>query len=388
MAGASSGDERTPLSALVSQLLVAFTIEFDNEFEHQMPHRTTDYGSAPGPVSGPGRVPWLVSMAMWVHCMRHVPGDGIPVRDLASRAGLTARSAQLMLKRMSSWWGYLTVRPDPADTRAKPPPADWLVRPTRAGRQAQTIWEPLTGEIEERWQARFGDGQIGQLRAALSDIVSQLDPGLPDYLPAWELRAPPQAVPAGRSRSPAPSLPALMSKVLLACALDFEQQSDLSLGQYTQGGASRLGISANVLRVLGDEPVRVASIPDLSGVAKMAADNWLGALEQHGYLTTGPGPGGARFRVARLTPSGRKARDAYRDWAAGAESRWRQRFGSGPVTALRSSAERLAGGPRQESPLWRGIEPYPGGWRARVRRPSTLPHYPVITHRGGFPDGS
>jgi hypothetical protein len=31
---------RLPLSALVSQALVAFAIEFDNEFEHQMPHRT------------------------------------------------------------------------------------------------------------------------------------------------------------------------------------------------------------------------------------------------------------------------------------------------------------------------------------------------------------
>ena len=30
---------RLPLSALLSQVLVAFTIEFDNEFEHQMPTR-------------------------------------------------------------------------------------------------------------------------------------------------------------------------------------------------------------------------------------------------------------------------------------------------------------------------------------------------------------
>jgi DNA-binding MarR family transcriptional regulator len=327
-------------------------------------------------------------MAMWVHCMRHVPQDGIPARELARRAGLTSRSTQLMLKRMSSWWGYLTVRPDQADTRAKPPPGDWLVRPTRAGRQAQSIWEPLTGEIEERWQARFGDGQIGPLRAALSDIVSQLDLDFPDYLPAWELRAPPRAEPADRYRSPSPPLPALMSKVLLACALDFEQESDLSLGQYSQGGASRLGISANILRVVGDEPVRVASLPDLAGVAKMAVDNWLGALEQHGYLTIGPDPAGTRFRVARLTPGGRKARDGYHHWAAGVESRWQERFGSGPVSALRNSAERLVSGPGQGSPLWRGIEPYPDGWRAQARRPSTLPHYPAVTHRGGFPDGS
>lgn len=48
MTGPPSADERTPLSALMSQLLVAFTIEFDNEFEHRMPHRTTTYGWSRG----------------------------------------------------------------------------------------------------------------------------------------------------------------------------------------------------------------------------------------------------------------------------------------------------------------------------------------------------
>jgi hypothetical protein len=39
---------RLPLSALLSQVLVAFTIECDNEFERQMPHRTSNYGSTAG----------------------------------------------------------------------------------------------------------------------------------------------------------------------------------------------------------------------------------------------------------------------------------------------------------------------------------------------------
>jgi hypothetical protein len=43
-----SGAGRLPLSALVSQVLVAFIIEFDNEFERQMPHRTTDRGKMHG----------------------------------------------------------------------------------------------------------------------------------------------------------------------------------------------------------------------------------------------------------------------------------------------------------------------------------------------------
>lgn len=42
---AAAADGRLPLSALLSHLLVAFTIEFDNEFEPQTPHRTTSRGS-------------------------------------------------------------------------------------------------------------------------------------------------------------------------------------------------------------------------------------------------------------------------------------------------------------------------------------------------------
>jgi hypothetical protein len=27
-------------------------------------------------------------------------------------------------------------------------------------------------------------------------------------------------------------------------------------------------------------------------------------------------------------------------------------------------------------------------WRASVPNPETLPHYPMVLHRGGYPDGS
>jgi hypothetical protein len=34
------------------------------------------------------------------------------------------------------------------------------------------------------------------------------------------------------------------------------------------------------------------------------------------------------------------------------------------------------------------MQPYPDGWRASVRAPATLPQYPMVLHRGGYPDGS
>jgi hypothetical protein len=49
-----------PISALLSQTLVAFTIEFDNEAERRMPHRTTGYGPSgvtPCPECWRARVP-------------------------------------------------------------------------------------------------------------------------------------------------------------------------------------------------------------------------------------------------------------------------------------------------------------------------------------------
>jgi hypothetical protein len=114
---------------LLSQVLVAFTIECDNEFERQMPHRTSNYGST----AGRGVGPWLVSMAMWWTCMRLVGADGITVAEL------TRRARPGMLR-----WKYIRVESDPADSRPKPPRSDWVIPATRAGRQAQEVWRPLT----------------------------------------------------------------------------------------------------------------------------------------------------------------------------------------------------------------------------------------------------
>jgi len=38
--------------------------------------------------------------------------------------------------------------------------------------------------------------------------------------------------------------------------------------------------------------------------------------------------------------------------------------------------------------LFEGMKPYPDGWRAHVPVPENLPHFPMILHRGGYPDGS
>ncbi len=359
----------TPLPTLLSQALVAFTIEFDNEFERQMPHRTTNHGS-----TGSSRNdPWLVSLVMWSNCMQFIGEDGVPVRELEDLARTPTN-----LNGMERW-GYATVAPDPTDRRPKPPRSAWVIRATSKGRQAQRIWRPLFGAIEKRWEERFGEDAIHQLRESLKAFVeSQIDMELPDCLPilGYGLFS---KVP-DRKRTPTArdlSLSTLLSRVLLAFAIEYERESDLPLA-----------IAANVVRVLDENPVRVRDLPLLTGVSKQAISMAMGILQKKGVAVVGPDPGGARVKVARLTAKGLVAQDAYHGRLAMIEKRWQARFGEQNIVALRESLERLAGDPGTHSPLFQGLEPYPDGWRASVEKPDILPHYPMVLHRGGFPDGS
>jgi DNA-binding MarR family transcriptional regulator len=400
-----------PLSALLSQALVAFTIEADNEVEHRIAHRTQTHGLAPGTPPG---APWLTSLLMYANCLRHLPDAGITITELLHRAR-TGTNLDGMRR-----WRYVTFTPDPS--RGKRPRPDALIRPTSWGIEARDTWEAVTAEVESRWHDRLGPGELDAFRAVLARLVGCLDPDLPDCLPILgyglitrrdregkpdaarpaSAQPPPagplavaasgtaQPAPAGRpgsafpddqARSPASGsaagLPlwALLSRPLLAFAW-----------QYEAAPGPSLAISANVLRVLTEAGVRTKDIPALGGVSRESVAMATGVLRKRGVVTEGPDPAGSRFKVTRLTASGVALRDEYPALAAGIERDWRARFGDATVTALRQALEALAAGdpPR----LYAGLEPYPDGWRARLPPPATLPHYPMTLHRGGYPDGS
>jgi hypothetical protein len=59
--------ERRPLTVLLSQALIAFTIELDNEWEQRVPTATTNFG---------GRGVWGTSLRQWSNFMQYVPEDG------------------------------------------------------------------------------------------------------------------------------------------------------------------------------------------------------------------------------------------------------------------------------------------------------------------------
>jgi methyltransferase (TIGR00027 family) len=360
------------LSALLSQVLVAYTIEFDNEAEHRLPHRTTNFGTGEA-----GSGAWLVSMAMWENCMRFVTDEPVTVAGLRALAR-TGTNLDGMRR-----WGYVTIDGTSKKAPRRPGP-DAVLRATAQGAHARQVWLPLSGLIEERWRERFGSGQVGQLRESLLTVVRQLDPGLPDYLPILgpELlsRGPDPALPPRAGDADLAGLPlsALLSRVLLSFAVDYERESGLSLA-----------ISANLLRVLGADGTRLRDIPALTGISKEAAAWALGVLTRRRLAVEEPDPSASRGKVARLSGRGLEAQHAYRRFLGTIEDRWREHFGDQAINSLRSALEPLAtGSDGQPPPLFGALEPYPDNWRASVKPPATLPCYPMVLHRGGYPDGS
>lgn len=374
-----SATERLPLSALLSQALVAFTIEVDNEFEHRMPHRTSaDRGRADAP-----RGPWLVSAAMYWTCLRHLAPEGTTVAEL-ERLARTRTNIDGMRR-----WRYLTIDPMPGPGGRKRPAASAVLRPTRAGLEARSVWAPLFAEVEDRWERRFGSELVGGLRAGLGHVVDRVDLALPDCLPILgyglftgrHVDGEPRfgdvsdARPGGGDGL---ALFTLLSRVLLVFAIDYEGAADVSLA-----------IGANALRVLDGDGVRVRDLPRLTGVSKEGLAMAIGYLERHRYVDVEPVPGSERGRQLCLTRRGLAARESYRRLTGDTEIAWGRRFGAEPIDGLRRSLSQLAGdGTAGGSPLWEGLTPYPEGWRAALRPPALLPHFPMVLHRGGYPDGA
>lgn len=372
-----------PLPTLLSHTLVAWTIELDNEFELRMPHCTTASLKRGEPLQGP----WLVSFAMYVHCMRHVTGAGISQAELERRARVLG--PVLGLTR----WGYLTVTQAPREGKRKADPRAATVRPTAAGLAAQNYWRPLPDEIDARWEERLGPEPLKALRDALVRVVAHTDPVLPDFLPVLHYGAGllnllpgDEQVPA-RHQPPQPLVPeprpdpttlpfySLLSRALLAFAREYEREAELSLA-----------LGANLVRVLDDSGVPVAALPRMVGVSKEAISNSL-TLQKRGYLVVEKVPGG-RAKQARLTATGLAAQQQHHALVSEIESRWVKRFGTS-VEDLRSALEAIVvSTDLADSPLAASYGPPPGTWRADMKTPVTLPHYPLVLHRGGYPDGA
>ena len=377
-----------PLSALLAQALVAYTIEFDNEFEQRVPHITTVGHGGRGEWPGP----WLTSQAMWTNFIRYIGDKGTPVRDIQAMACLSEPSIKSRLHHLE-WWRYLTFAPAPDETRAKPRYRDQLVHLTPEGQRARDEWKPLNALIDKRWRTRFGKATTDELTTSLRTIVSGGRDDLPDYLPVVDFPGgfPIKLVfadgPLPQKKTPVQRLDisALLSRALVALALEFESASEVSLT-----------IAANVLRVVPGSGVAARDLPLRGGVAKEGVTVALNFLSKNGFVKVGSD----KEKLVQLTTKGRKAQKQYDDDLHGIEKRWEKAYGKQTLRVLRNSLEALDQVGESERPrLAEGIEPKPGAWRtdkrytrqteAYMRDPrSSLPHYPFISHRGGYPDGA
>ena len=358
---------------MLSQTLVALTIELDNEAEHLIPHRTTDHG--PG---DQGDGPWLVSRAMFENCLRFVTDQPITVGKLETLARTPTNLGGMRR------WGYITIDAAAGKAHRGGPGPDAVLKATSRGLRAREVWLELPGLVEQRWRDRYGADQIEGLRRALAAVAGQLDPGLPDVLPilAQTLfsRGPDPALPPRPQQPDIATLPlaALLSRVLLGFALEYEAESAVSLA-----------VGANLLRVLGADGTRLRDLPLMTGISKEAVSWAMGVLLRARLAVEEPDPAASRGKVARLTAAGVRAQQLYLELLGTIEDRWTQRYGREAVGALRQSAEALAVGAHGQPPaLFQALEAYPDNWRASVRRPGTLPYYPMVLHRGGYPDGS
>jgi len=358
----------TPLSTLVSQALVAFTIELDNEFER----RFQDAG-------GGARV---TSLTMWSNLLR-VVGDGITVGEFVAATGLPKAQALSRLGGVERW-RYVSVGPGSGGKRegygsARATKADWLVRFTPAGERAASIWPELPRVIEDRWRQRFGSASVDQLSVALRDVDDGLALGLPEYLPVVSsTHAMALELPSLERESGDLTLVALLAHALMAYTREFEEASALSLP-----------LNANVFRVLRPDGTPVRDLPALTGISKEAVAVSLTVLGKSEYVVVEGAP--ASKRTIRLTPAGEKLHAEHARVHASIEETWEARFGG----ALGTSLARVLEHPE----LAAGLRPHPGGWRASppylkhtealIADPvGTLPHHPMVLHRGGWPDGS
>jgi hypothetical protein len=363
---------------LCSEVLVAYTIELDNEAEHRLPHRTTrDDDSDPR-----GEASWLVSYPLWANVLRYLGDEVVSVVDLESRA----RTSRLLLGGLRRW-GYVGLR-SPQGEKLQKPQNDALVRATRQAHRAGEVWRDLPAEMDERWRSRFGDEAVDRLVSSLGTIHRALAIDPPGYLPpVFPTQNGKAEAPVARTSSSArhrgaaggdPGLSELLSGVLLAFTVDFESVSRISLP-----------IAANTLRVLDGDGVRLRDLPRLTGVSKEANGMCAGWLERRGCAITEPDPSASRGKVLRLTTKGHGAQAKYRRLLGEIEDAWRATYGTAVIDRLRAGLEALAGdGVLASSPLAQGLEPYPDNWRAAVKQPDILPHYPMVLHRGAYPDGS
>lgn len=345
-----------PLVALLSQALVAFTIEADNVFEEGMPHRTAADRGNPA-ASGP----WLTSLTYWSNYLRNLPDEGVTARDLARGAGDDASSIHSRLDELRRW-GYVRVKRVDKDAGLT------LVIPTENGRRARDTWAPIEGIVTERWRERFG---------AATDELAALVAGAPDDLPAgFPVTAWGPTTRIHRiAPTPATGLYSGLARMLLAYAREYDGVREMTLA-----------VALDFARVIPTGGVLVRDLPLTAGLSKEAVAIQVGRFERAGLGLVDRDERGSK--VFNLTASGVTERDAALARLEVLEAGWTTTSSGLREMLSRIVSDRMSEGLRPPTSGWRASGPYRAQTSALVADPAAaLPWFPMVSHRGGYPDG-
>jgi hypothetical protein len=325
-----------PLSGLLSQILVAYTVELDGEFELRM---------LPTHTRGA-----RLSLVIWLNLLQFLVHEPVSVRTLASRAVTTEDRVKAELGCLERW-GVVALQPGKRAGfgSGRGIHADWPVRLTASGETAVRIWPGLIPEIDARWSNRFGDDAT-RLRRSLEAIEHQIDLELPQGLPVAVLNLPEFGARESTADDGLP-MPVLLSRVLLAFALDFERESK-----------TPISLCANAIRVLSDEPISETEIPKRTGCSEETA----GIGWQHKpYIIVERDPALGRGKFVRLSEVGIKAQLKYYSRTRHIEEKWTKRFGVATKEVGESLTKLLRRGE-----LSNGLKPPHGTTRAGTQTPA------------------
>jgi hypothetical protein len=116
--------------------------------------------------------------------------------------------------------------------------------------------------------------------------------------------------------------------------------------------------------------------PALTGVAQKDWDAGVNQLDRMGLITVGKKTEKPTGKAIYLSPAGLKLQSDYPALLGEIEEPWEKQ-----CSDVRKQLERVV----DDALSW--TTPHPGNWREH-RPLTTLPHQPIVTHRGGYPDGS
>jgi DNA-binding MarR family transcriptional regulator len=100
--------------------------------------------------------------------LRNIEPEGSRVSDLAERAGMTKQSMAYLTESLTKL-GYVAVRPDPLDGRAK------RVTLTKRGEQAVTTLARLSQQAEADLVRALGESEVAGLHSIMRRLLAVLD---------------------------------------------------------------------------------------------------------------------------------------------------------------------------------------------------------------------